>query len=297
MEWDDLRFFLAIARHGSLSAAGRALRVRQSTVGRRLAALESEVGARLFQRTPSGFVPTAAGEAVLGNVERIETEALAVERIVTGRDVGLEGSVRLTSVETLAVEMLTPSFAAFRRRYSRITLELVADTRSLSLTKREADVALRMAPLAQNDLAVRKLGEMAVAIYASSAYLERRGIPDFAAGAPGHDVLLVHEELMSVPDMAWFHGLTREAGIAFRSNSRFALRAAALAEMGLVCLARYLGDDSGLQRLAVPGAPRRDIWLAVHNDARRVPRIRALTEFLAEEMRRLGERLCPKDAI
>ena len=92
LDWDDLRTFLAIARHGTLSAAARALGVHQPTMGRRLAALEQRAGARLLQKTPRGYIPTAAGEAILGNVERIEAEALAVERRITGRDVRLEGT-------------------------------------------------------------------------------------------------------------------------------------------------------------------------------------------------------------
>jgi DNA-binding transcriptional LysR family regulator len=107
LPWDDLQSFLAIARHGTLSAAARALGVTQTTMGRRLTAMEGRAGARLLSRTPGGFVLTPAGEAVMGNVERIEAEALAVERRITGRDIRLEGVVRVTSVEILAVDVLT----------------------------------------------------------------------------------------------------------------------------------------------------------------------------------------------
>src|SRR5437899_12484071 len=126
LDWDDLRHFLAIARHGTLSAAARALGVRQSTMGRRLDAFEARVGAKLLQKTPRGYVLTATGEAILGNVERIENEALAVERIITGKDVRLEGTIRVTTVETLAVEVLTPIFHTFQETYPGIILELVA---------------------------------------------------------------------------------------------------------------------------------------------------------------------------
>jgi DNA-binding transcriptional LysR family regulator len=297
MDWDDLRYFLAIARHRTLSAAARALKVQQSTMGRRLDALEERMGARLLQKTPSGYVLTPAGEAVLGNVERIENEALTVERTITGKDVRLEGTIRVTAVETLAIEVLMPIFAAFRESYPGIRLELLVDTRALSLTKREADVAIRMARLTQSDLAVRKIGELAAAVYASRAYLDRFGTPDFANGAPGHQTILVLDDLMGVPEMAWFRGLTERAAIAFRSNSRYAHRAAAEAGIGLACLARYLGDGSALVRVDAPPIPHREIWLAVHNDFRHTPRIRALTEFLTEGLRRKAGILAPMGDI
>ena len=111
LDWDDLRHFLAIARHGTLSGAARALGVRQSTMSRRLAALEARAGAQLLQKTPDGYRPTAAGEAILGPVERIEAEADTVARTITGTDLRLAGSVRITSVETLATLVLMPVLA------------------------------------------------------------------------------------------------------------------------------------------------------------------------------------------
>ena len=124
LDWDDLRFFLAVVRTGSLSAAARELRVTQSTVGRRLASLEGNLGARLLHRTPDGYVPTLAGEAILGRVERVEAEALAVERAVGGRDAQLQGVVRVTAVETLASHVLAPCFCALQSRSPEGTVKL-----------------------------------------------------------------------------------------------------------------------------------------------------------------------------
>lgn len=282
LEWDDLRHFLAIARHRTLTGAAHALGVQQSTMGRRLEAIELRAGARLLEKTPSGFVLTASGEAILANVERIEAEALAIERAITGKDVKLDGTVRLTAVETLTVVMLTPIVTAFRAKYPGIVIDLVTDMRPLSLTKREADIALRLFRFTQHDLAVRKVAEFSTAIYASRSYLDRRGMPDFAAGAPGHDVLQLNEEQMASPEMTWFAGITGQAKPALRANSRYALRAAAETGMGLVCLPCYLGASPELIPLATPTvAPVRELWMGVHNDIRHAPRIRAVTEFIA----------------
>ena len=147
LDWDDLQTFLALARHGSLSAAARAMGVQQTTMGRRLAGMEARTGAKLLQRTASGLVPTPVGEAILGNAERIEAEALAAERIITGRDVRLEGTVRITTVESLAVDVLIPILADMQVRHPGIALELSIATRNLSLSHHEADIAVRMARL------------------------------------------------------------------------------------------------------------------------------------------------------
>jgi len=294
LDWDDLRHFLAIARLGTLSAAARSLGVRQSTMGRRLAALESRTGATLLQRTPRGYVLTSAGEAILGNVERIEGEALAVERVITGKDVRLEGNIRVTTVETLASEMLTPIFHAFQEAYPGITIELVTDARNLSLTKREAEIALRLSRPTQQDLVARHVTDFSVAIYAAQSYLDQHGVPDFAAGAPGHRRILVQEDLMQVPDMQWYQAMTPLADVVLRSNSRFTHVAAAVDGMGLACLARYLGDGRALVRLQprVP-PPLREIWMVVHQDIRHMPRIRAFSEFLTAALKQRARQLNP----
>lgn len=294
LDWDDLRHFLAIAREGSLSAAARSLGVQQSTMGRRLSGLEERAGAKLLQRTPRGYVLTPAGEAILGNVERIESEALAIERVITGKDIRLEGAIRVTSVETLAAEILTPMFHAFQQAYPGISLELVTDSRNLSLTKREAEVALRLSRPTQQELAARRVTDFAVGIYAAQSYLDQHGMPDFAVGAPGHRRILVQEDLMQVPDMQWFQGLTWGADIVLRSNSRFTHVAATVDGMGLACLARFLGDARPLVRLDTPVAPPlREIWMVVHQDIRHMPRIRAFTEFLTLALKQRAKQLNP----
>ncbi|MDE2200379.1 MAG: LysR family transcriptional regulator [Rhodospirillales bacterium] len=296
LDWSDLQTFLAIARHGTLSAAGRAVGVGQTTMGRRLDALERRSGAQLLLKTPRGFVLTPSGEAILGNVERIEAESQAIARRITGREMRLEGQVRLTTVESLAVEILLPALGGLRDRHPGITLDIVANTRSLSLSMREADIALRVAAPRQNDLAVRRVGTLAYGLYASAAYLDRHGMPDFPAGGAAHALVQNEADLMGLPEMAWLAAILPAAWPALRSNSRFVQRAAAAAGLGIACLARYLGDGAGLVRLAPPSPPpRRELWLAVHNDTRHTPRIRAVTDFLAATLRARASTLAPDD--
>lgn len=293
LDWDDLRHFLAIARHGTLSAAARALGVQQSTMSRRLAALEARAGAQLLQKTPDGYLPTAAGEAILGPVERIEAEAAAVERSIAGTDLRLAGSIRLTTVETLASTVLVPVLATFAVRYPDIELELVAATRSLDLARREADVALRLAPYVQPGIVARRIGALGFGVYASTEYLERHGPPDFAAGAPGQRTVLPSAELMQSPEMRWFAVRSARAAVALRSNSRAVALAAVEAGMGLGCLARYLADECGLVRLDAGPPPSRGLWLGVHEDIRHTARIRALSDALAAGLAAAAGRLDP----
>jgi DNA-binding transcriptional LysR family regulator len=298
LDWNDLRFFLAIARTGSLSAAARELRVTQSTAGRRLASLEAGLGARLLHRTPEGYVPTLAGEAILGQVERVEAEALAVERAVGGRDAQLEGVVRVTAVETLASFVLAPSFCALQLRSPEVTIELLASVRHLSLAMREADVAVRLSRFEQHDLVARRIGRIGHGLYASAAYLERHGEPDFAAGCPGHR-LVTGLGGAEVPQLAgWLAEVAPRAGVALKTDSPEAQRQAALCGEGMACLARMRGDAAGdrLRRLRPPhGAPSIDIWLAVHKDNRRTPRVRLVLDAVATVVRERSGELDPPD--
>jgi DNA-binding transcriptional LysR family regulator len=286
LEWDDLRHFLVIARHGTLSAAARALGVQQSTMGRRLEAIEQRVGARLLQRTSNGFQPTEAGAAILVNAERMESEALAIERAISGKDERLEGTIRITVVEVLAAEVLAPILAAFKRKYPDITPHVMTDTRLYNLLTGEADIALRLTPFTQHEITVRKLAEVPIGIYASQAYLEAQGAPDFTQGAPGHAVLTEPESQSAAARTGWFLALSHQARIALRSNNYYMLTAAAEADMGIAALPRFLGDAAHLRLIDTPEpAPVRALWMGIHRDLRHTPRIRVLADFLAAQVK------------
>lgn len=298
IDWDDLHTFLAVNRHGNLSAAARALRVTQTTMGRRLEGLHARAGTKLLERTPSGFLLTSAGERILANVERMEAEALAVERAITGQDERLDGEVRITSVEAFAAKLIVPSLSRLAERYPGISVEIDVDTRSLSLSRREADIAVRLAAFEQHEAVVRKAGEMAFAIYASEDYLTKSGHPDFSDGAAGHRVVTLQETLLQTPEGKWFGRCVDKAHAALRTNSREGQLASVRSGLGIGCLPRYLADgEPGIVRLSAPTPePRREIWIGVHQDTRWMPRIRAVLDHLAETLSRSAGRLCPETA-
>jgi DNA-binding transcriptional LysR family regulator len=293
MDWDDVRSFLAIARMRTLSGAARSLGVRQSTMSRRLEALESRAGARLLQRTPSGYELTALGEAVLGNAERMEAEAIAVERTVQGRDVALSGVVRVTTVDVIASRFMPPAIARLQARYPGISVDVMSERRSLSLSRREADLAIRMVPFEGRELVARRMAVSGSALYASPAYLARHGRD---LSAPGHVVVTVLEDQNHMPEAKWLAQSVPQARVAMRCNGFEALAGAAMAGLGITVLPSYLGDwMGGMERVLAVGAPRREIWLGVHPDLRHMPRIRAVIEALDGEFAAQAALLAPLD--
>src|SRR5215831_11572153 len=150
--WDDVRYFLAVARAGSLSGAGRHLGVGHVTVARRIALFEKRLGVTLLNRTPDGFTVTSAGDAVLRQCMAMERAALDLERIAAGRDSLLAGSVRVTTTEALAYELVAPAVAVMRRTHPELRVDLVAGARSLDVARRDADLAVRFARPSTPDL-------------------------------------------------------------------------------------------------------------------------------------------------
>jgi DNA-binding transcriptional LysR family regulator len=283
LDWDDLKTFLAIARVGTLSGAARTLKVSQTTMGRRLDHLHVRAGATLLERTPTGFRLTETGAAVLGDVERMEEAALALERTVSGQDCRLTGLVRVTTVDALAAHVLTPGLALLQIKHPGIVLEVITDNRSLSLARREADIAVRVGRFEAHETVVRKVGEMAFAVYATPTYLDAHGAPAWSTGATGHRIVRVQDDLLDTPDSSWFAERARNAEPVLLANSREVQVRGAAAGLGIGHLPCYLADrEAGLVRLET-GAPLvRELWMGVHRDTRHAPRIIAVQDAIVE---------------
>jgi DNA-binding transcriptional LysR family regulator len=282
LSWDDLRVFLAVHRAGSHRAAARGLRVDATTVGRRLAALERALGARLFDRTPAGLELTGAGAALQVRAARVEEELIAAEREIGGADARVHGSVRLTASDGILHAVVMPMLATLRRAHPDLVLELRADARDLDLSRREADVALRLSRPNQASLVAVKLGSMRMGMYASAAYLTRRGTPRSAADLAEHDFVGFDASLDDVPQVRWLRRLVR--------SPRWVVRATTVTPQVLAC-----AEGAGIALLAAPVARRdprlvavlpslaprpRELWGVVHQDMRRSARVAAVLEWL-----------------
>lgn len=282
-----------LARRRTLSAAARELKVSQPTVGRRVAALERRLGAKLFVRHPDRFELSSAGKQALEQAERMEREALAFERSVAGRDQGVAGAVRITTSEWLASAVLSPIVAPLLARHPDLTLELVADQRHLSLARREADLALRPRRFEQDGVVQRAVAKVAFGLYATPGYLADRGSVRETRGR-GHAVISMLDD---VGDVArdWLRAILPEAKATARTNGRDAMLALASAGVGLACLARIVGDRvAGLERVTVAAPPTVTLWLGVHHDAHDTPRVRAVSSHLGEQLKALQPKLCPR---
>ncbi len=283
-DWNDYRYFVAVARAGTLAGAARTLKVDQTTCGRRLQALEEALGARLFDRTPDGLRLTPAGTRALEHAEAIEAAALALERRVSGEDARLEGAVRLAASETMAVAFLARELATFHARHPGIALELVTGSSAVNLLKREADLAVRATPRpTQANLIVRKLGELGWRLYGSREYFARHPL-DGALAA--HPIVAFEEELAQITAAKWMDAHLAGARV-IATNSILAAQQAVRAGFGLGALPCFIGDaDAELARAGDERVAIADVWMVVHPDLERTPRVRALMDFLVESFTR-----------
>lgn len=270
MNWDDVKIFLAIAKAGSLGAAARACGQTQPTMGRRLKALEGSLGQTLFQRTSHGFVLTDEGAAILAHAQRMEEEAVGLERALAGQDQRLEGSLRVTSSDWFGVHVLTPVLSRFNRAHPGVALELVTESRPLSLARRETDIAFRIVRFEEADVIQRKLLRLDYRLY------RRRG-----AEAEAPRIITMDLAFRHLPDAVWLRERFPDAPITIRSNSREVQAKACIAGAGLAVLPTLMADSiPGLERCKAEEAPPgRDVWMGYHRDLRRLPRLRALVDF------------------
>ena len=284
--WDDVRFFLAVARAGSLSGAARGLGVGHVTVGRRIALLEKRLGVTLLNRTPDGFTVTLAGDAILRHCMTMENAALDLERAAAGRDSLVAGSVRVTTTEALAFQVVAPAIATLRQAHPGLQIDLVVGVRSLDIARRDADLAVRFARPSASDLICRKLGEVGFTLYASKRYLSWAGIPKRGQGLAGHYLITFTGAPAAIG--SWFLGESLDgARIALRCDNPLIQRAAAANDVGIAELACFLGDGvANVMRVWPREAPaRRTVWLILHEDMRRSARIRTVSAAITEAFR------------
>ncbi len=288
LNWDDLRTCSVLARTGTLSAAARALDVQPSTVGRRLEALEATLGARLFDRTPDGYRLTHAGHMVVTTADPFAQRVTALERALAGADAVPGGVVRLTVGDAFFVAMLAPHLRDLRLRHPQITLDVITDNAQVDLSRREADLAIRVSSRPrQPNLVVRHLGRDQCELFASPEYLALRGAPGPGSSMRGHDVVFYSGEIARTPGARWLETCASGAFRAAIVSSVLAAVALAQAGMGLVVLpigvARFYG---GLEPVLSKLKAYRDVWLVWHEDLRTSARVRVVADYLTEVVQR-----------
>ncbi|QGZ38763.1 DNA-binding transcriptional LysR family regulator [Pseudoduganella flava] len=283
MDWDDARIFLGIYRAGTLRGAAARLGIDQATAGRRLAALETALHAKLFLRTPGGYVPTPAGEAAARSAEKMEQAAHQLEREMQGIDHRLSGVVRLATTDTMAQHFVLDALRLLHERHPDIRVVLHTTTTVSNLTRREADLAVRTLKPTDPDLVSRHLANRASGLYASTAYLQRCGMPD--GGLAGHDLLIYHASV--APRQASHVAGMPVAGarVALEVNTGLMLLEAARLGIGIAELPIHMAEqDPRLVRIFPGKEHRYDMYLVMHGDLARSARVRAVADAIVESV-------------
>ena len=282
LAWSDLQYFMAVVERGSVGGAAQALQVNHSTVLRRIGQLERTLSVRLFDRLPRGYALTAHGHELAESVAGIPARVDAAQRRVTGADLSLAGTIRVTAPDTLVHALLLPLLAEFGHRHPQVRLEVAASNSFLNLTQREADVAVRGSNHPPEHLVGRRAGTLRTTLYAAPAYLASRGAA--STDAPhrwvGHDAALAH-----LQSARWVRRHVPPDCVALRVDSLVAMADAVAAGIGVGWVLEPLADARGLEPLQPP-PPAFDtqVWVLTHPDLRRVARIQALTGFLQERL-------------
>jgi len=274
-DWEDIRHFVALAREGTLSAAARTLGVDHATVARRVAALETSTGLKLVDRRARATTLTDDGRRIAAVAAPMEEAAFALSRTVQAAKPGVDGEVTISAPPNFASAVIAPQLVRLRQQHPGIRIKLMGEKRRASLSRREADVALRLSRPVETGLFVRKIGSFGFSLYGASAYLDKT--PPHAFAFIGYDASMADS-----PQEVWLRRIIGEREIVLRTNDLETQIAAARSGLGIAALPHYLGDgDPRLLRHDVPERPvSRDVWLVVHRDLRQVPPVRAVMEFL-----------------
>ncbi|PRG77679.1 LysR family transcriptional regulator [Burkholderia multivorans] len=277
VDWENIRHFVAVARIGTLSGAARVLEVDHATVSRRVSALEDEVRTRLVERLPRACRLTPAGQRVFELAQAMEENAYAIERFLDASHASLSGKVTLSAPPVLVASFLVKHMADFRSAHPGVQLSVSGQARHVSLSRREADIVLRLVRPEEPTSVVRKLGRMPFDLYASKSYPHLHN--------PAAWEFIVYDAAFAgMPQQQWLLRVAKGRPVACEISDITGHLAAAQAGAGVAGLPCFLADaDANLQRIEHDGERfSRDIWMAVHRDLRRSPPVRAVMEFLVK---------------
>jgi DNA-binding transcriptional LysR family regulator len=289
LQWETQRAFLAVLRTGSLSGAARLLGIAQATARRRIEALEQSVGVSLFIRSPAGLLPTDTAKDLISHVEAMAVAANAFNRAASADTALAGGTVRLTSGKLLGVEVLPPMLRSLRRDHPRLAIELSVSNRLQALARQEADVAVRIRRPVESTVVARKVGDLQVGLYAAPELLAEQGTPDTVAQLHGYSLIGPDRNLLEIEFLGERGFDCSAPSTVIRTDDHLAQLAALRAGLGIGVCSAQVAQRHGLVRVLPAQVDFKvDVWIAMHQDMRKVPRIAvvfdglgaALTDFL-----------------
>lgn len=286
-DWDDLRFFLGVARSGRLTSAARRLGADHATVSRRISSLETALKSKLFERRPQGYTLTPQGERLLARAESMETSALAIQSEIGGADMAVSGIVRIGAPDGFGTLFLAPRLAALTGSLPGLEVQLVAMPRLLSLSKREADIAITLAPPKEGKIVARKLIDYHLGLYAAPGYLASAAPVAAADDLHAHDIIGYIDDLIFTPELDYLDEVARGLRARTQSSNIVAQMQMAEAGGGICVLPAFMAKANPALVPVLPEAVviRRSFWLVVHADLRDVARVRQSVDFIVRETR------------
>ena len=286
-DWNDLRYFLELSRRGKLIKAAARLHVDHTTVSRRIASLETELDVRLFDKSPRGYQLTDAGLRLLPMAEKIEAQSNHLYQDISGKDARLSGTVRVATPEALGSQVIARHVTEFRNDHPDIEIELVAETRRMSLSKREADIAITLARPDSGRLISWKLCDYRLKLYATREYLDTHPAIESQDDLIQHDFVSYIDDLIEMPELRFFENTIKNAHVVFRSTNVSAQFNAILNGIGLGMVHCFMAQN---EKRLIPLLTKniwvdRTYWLLVHEDLRQVARVDAVCRFLTHLLR------------
>ena len=282
LNWDNLRYVLMVANKGSIAAAARELEVNRTTVLRRIDSFQQDLNCRIFDRGPSGYVLTPEAEKMIDAAREVEATLFDMQRQIAGRELKLEGELRVTTTDSFMLELLGPHLASFQRKHPYIVVDVLITNSVLDLHRRDADVAIRPTRQPEPTLVGKRVGDVEFGVYAGHDYLASAGDMDLMA----HRWIGLVDSLSATPVGEWFNAAIDPQTRCLRCDSFVALRSAAEAGIGVALLPRLLGDGSSrLKRLdAATDGLTTGLWLITHPDLVRSARVHAFIEHFSQAL-------------
>lgn len=282
MNWDNLRYVLIVASKGSIAAAARELSVNRTTVLRRINAFQENLNCRIFERTESGYILTPEAEKMLEAAQEVENTLFDMQRQIAGRELRLEGVLRVTTTDTLMLSVIGPHLAEFHRKHPHIVVDIVMTNSILDLNRRDADIAIRPTTTPEAHLVGRRLADIRFGVFAAESYLKSRGQLKLSS----HKWIGFDSSLLSTPPGRWFDSNVPTGNVCLRGDSFVAIKVAAENAMGLALLPHYLGEGSSLLQPLVASISEltTGLWLLTHPDLIRSARVHAFMDHFEQAL-------------
>ncbi|WP_409525438.1 LysR family transcriptional regulator [Nitrincola sp. MINF-07-Sa-05] len=285
MKWDDLRYFLSVARTGSLTESAKVLRVSPSTVSRRVSELEQDIGSELFIHSKEGYELNESGLSLLPLAEQAEAHLMRLERNATLKKDEISGVVRIALPELLGQYLIIPRLKHLAQKYPNIQLEILADVRSSRLTRGDADLLVRLSRPSHGDYTVQKLGHISQGLYAATDYIKEMGMPTQTAGLAGHRIISWDTELSYLPLAQFMEDRPKNPKPYIRAGNFNTQLQAVKSGIGISALPKFIAESSGLRRVfEEEDFLDSEIWLIKNATSRKLPHVNIVAEWISDVM-------------